>query len=45
MPPETAPHERTLISWPCRRELWGSALNDAKHDMPASPKQSLPLNR
>ena len=32
MPPETAPHERTLISWPCRRELWGSALNDAKHE-------------
>ena len=30
MPPETATHERTLISWPCRRELWGSALNDAK---------------
>jgi agmatine deiminase len=32
MPPETAPHERTLISWPCRRELWGSALNDAKRE-------------
>jgi agmatine deiminase len=30
MPPETASHERTLISWPCRRALWGSALNDAK---------------
>ena len=32
MPPETAPHERTLISWPCRRELWGSALHDAKRE-------------
>ena len=32
MPPETAPHERTLISWPCRRELWGFALNDAKRE-------------
>jgi len=32
MPPETAPHERTLISWPCRRELWGSALQDAKRE-------------
>jgi agmatine deiminase len=32
MPPETAPHERTLISWPCRRELWGPALNDAKRE-------------
>jgi agmatine deiminase len=32
MPPETAPHERTLISWPCRRELWGTALNDAKRE-------------
>jgi agmatine deiminase len=32
MPPETAPHERTLISWPCRRELWGSALSDAKRE-------------
>ena len=32
MPPETAPHERTLISWPCRQELWGSALDDAKRE-------------
>ncbi len=35
MPPETAPHERTLISWPCRRELWGSALDDAKREYAA----------
>ena len=32
MPPETGPHERTLISWPCRRELWGPALDDAKFE-------------
>jgi agmatine deiminase len=32
MPPETAPHERTLISWPCRREFWGPAMNDAKRE-------------
>ncbi len=35
MPPETAPHERTLISWPCRRELWGFALDDAKREYAA----------
>jgi agmatine deiminase len=32
MPPENAPHERTLISWPCRRELWGDSLDDAKRE-------------
>lgn len=32
MPPETYPHERTLISWPCRRELWGAALDEAKEE-------------
>ncbi len=30
MPPEWAPHERTLMGWPCRRELWGSQLAAAK---------------
>ena len=30
MPPEWAPHERTLMAWPCRRELWGSTLAAAK---------------
>ena len=30
MPPEWAPHERTLMAWPCRRELWGPALEDAR---------------
>src|SRR5664280_2650963 len=31
MPPETAPHERMLMAWPCRRELWGSELAAARH--------------
>jgi agmatine deiminase len=26
MPAEWEPHERTLMGWPCRRELWGDAL-------------------
>lgn len=30
MPPEWAPHERTLMAWPCRREPWGDALDAAK---------------
>ncbi len=30
MPAEWAPHERTLIGWPCRRELWGGALERAR---------------
>jgi len=30
MPPEWAPHERTLMAWPCRRELWGGELAAAK---------------
>ncbi len=30
MPAEWAPHERTLMAWPCRRELWGSLLAGAK---------------
>lgn len=32
MPAETAPHERTLMAWPCRRELWGSELVQAKRE-------------
>ncbi len=32
MPPETAPHERTLMAWPCRRELWGDELAAARRD-------------
>src|SRR3954447_2290842 len=30
MPPETAPHERTLIAWPCRESLWGERLEEAR---------------
>ena len=30
MPPEWAPHERTFMAWPCRRELWGGQLAAAK---------------
>jgi agmatine deiminase len=30
MPPETAPQERMLMAWPCRRELWGSELAAAR---------------
>jgi agmatine deiminase len=30
MPAEWAPHERTLMAWPTRRELWGSQLAAAK---------------
>jgi len=30
MPGEWARHERTLMAWPCRREMWGSLLADAK---------------
>jgi agmatine deiminase len=30
VPPETRRHERTLMAWPCRRELWGDQLGAAK---------------
>jgi agmatine deiminase len=30
MPAEWAPHERTLMAWPCRRELWDGRLAAAK---------------
>jgi len=30
MPAEWAVHERTLIAWPCRRELWGERLEEAR---------------
>ena len=32
MPPETAPQERMLMAWPCRRELWRSELEAARRD-------------
>jgi agmatine deiminase len=30
MPPEWAPHERTLVVWPARTELWGANLAAAR---------------
>ena len=32
MPAEWAAHERTLMAWPCRRELWGPTLEEARSD-------------
>jgi agmatine deiminase len=31
-PAEWEPHERTLIGWPCRRELWGETFARARAD-------------
>jgi agmatine deiminase len=36
MPAEWAPHERTLMAWPTRREMWGSELAQAKADYAAT---------
>jgi agmatine deiminase len=36
MPAEWAPHERTIMGWPCRRELWGDQLDHAKADYAAT---------
>lgn len=30
MPAEWAPHERTLMAWPCRDDMWGALLGRAK---------------
>src|SRR4051812_26608933 len=32
MPAEWTPHERTLMAWPCRRELWDGRLADARRE-------------
>ena len=32
LPAEWEPHERTLMGWPCRRELWSETLVQAKAD-------------
>ncbi|MGI8505292.1 MAG: agmatine deiminase family protein [Solirubrobacteraceae bacterium] len=34
-PAEWEPHERTLMGWPCRIELWGEAINRARADYAA----------
>jgi agmatine deiminase len=36
MPPEWAEHERTLMAWPARRELWGAELAAAKAEHAAT---------
>src|SRR3954470_6294302 len=38
MPAEWAPHERTLMAWPARAELWGAQLAQAKADYAATAK-------
>jgi agmatine deiminase len=32
LPAEWEPHERTLMGWPCRRELWGETMAQACAD-------------
>jgi agmatine deiminase len=32
MPPESAPHQATLMAWPTRADLWREYLDEAKHD-------------
>jgi agmatine deiminase len=32
LPAEWEPHERTLMGWPCRRELWGETIELARLD-------------
>src|SRR3954451_7739493 len=32
MPAEWARHDLTLMAWPCRTELWGELLDDARRD-------------
>jgi agmatine deiminase len=32
MPAEWEPHERTLMGWPCRLELWGETIEQARAD-------------
>jgi agmatine deiminase len=35
IPAEWEPHERTLMGWPCRRELWGETIGQARADSAA----------
>jgi len=32
LPAEWEPHERTLMGWPCRTELWGEIMDQARAD-------------
>jgi len=36
MPAEWAPHERTMMGWPCREEIWGDQIGQAKADYAAT---------
>ena len=36
MPAEWAPHEGTIMGWPCREEIWGAQLGQAKADYAAT---------
>ena len=38
MPPAWAPHAATLMAWPCRLELWGDLLDEAKDDYAAAAR-------
>ena len=38
MPAERAPHERTLMAWPARLDLWGDLLTDAKAEYAATAR-------
>src|ERR1700761_2485378 len=31
-PAEWEPHERTIMGWPCREDLWGETLRQARDD-------------
>jgi agmatine deiminase len=35
MPAEWEPHERTLMGWPCRADLWGETMDQARADYAA----------
>jgi agmatine deiminase len=32
MPAEFSPHERTIMGWPCRQQLWGETMGQARAD-------------
>src|ERR1700742_1124089 len=31
-PAEWEPHERTIMGWPCRTDLWGETMDQARAD-------------
>jgi agmatine deiminase len=35
MPAEWEPHERTIMGWPCRTDLWGETMDQARADYAA----------